>query len=264
MSDRLDPIDSTARSLLDARVGRRAVNLDEADRPRDEAEAYRAQTRLHELFSRSGYGPRIGWKIGCTTPVMRRYLGIETPCAGGLFEAGRHASGVTLPASTFRRVGIECEIAVELGEDLRDQGPISPERAGKAVRSLRPAIEIVDDRYADWRTAGTATLIADDFFSAGCVLGDAVAPASVPDLAGLIGRIIVDGRIAGTGRGSDVMGHPYAALAWLAEALVGRGEPLRAGEIVLTGSLVQTEWLSAGNAARIEIDGLGSVELRLT
>jgi 2-keto-4-pentenoate hydratase len=259
-----DRLDSIARLLLEARLERAPVALSDEQRPRDEAEAYQAQALLHRHFARAGFGRRIGWKIGCTTPVMRRYLGIDTPCAGGLFDAGRHASGVALPASAFRRVGIECEIAVELGEDLSGRAAISPERAGQAVRTLRPAIEIVDDRYADWRSAATSTLIADDFFSAGCVLGEAVPPASVPDLAGLTGRILVDDRVVGSGRGSDVMGHPYAALAWLAQALDARGEPLRSGEIVLTGSLVQTEWLAAGARTRIEIDGLGHVDLRLT
>jgi 2-keto-4-pentenoate hydratase len=259
-----DPLDSIARKLAQGRLRRDPVALAETERPRDEVQAYEIQTLLHQHLQRGGHGRRIGWKIGCTTPVMRRYLGIETPCAGGLFSAGCHESGVVLPAADFRRVGIECEIAVELGEDLRDPGEISAARAGQAVRSLRPAIEIVDDRYADWRTAGTTTLIADDFFSAGCVLGQAVEPGAVPDLAGLEGRILVDGRIAGRGCGADVMGHPFAALAWLARSLVARGEALRAGDIVLTGSLVQTEWLVAGTRARIEIDRLGHVDLQLT
>jgi 2-keto-4-pentenoate hydratase len=241
------------------------VSVPPAERPADEAEAYRVQSLLHGMLERAGAGPRIGWKIGCTTAVMRAYLGIGSPCAGGVFSRGRHASGASLPASGFRRIGIECEIAVELGRDL--DGPadlLTPEVAGRAVRRLRPAIEIVDDRYADWREAGTTTLIADDFFAAGCVLGDAVPPSSVPDLASLQGRILVNGEEVGHGSGADVMGHPYAALAWLARSLLERGERLRKGDLVLTGSLVQTRWLQAGDRARIEISGLGAVDLAVT
>ena len=74
------------------------------------------------------------------------------------------------------------------------------------------------------------------------------------------GRAIVNGEEAGQGTGADVLGHPHNALAWLANHLVDEGKGLHAGQVVLTGSLVKTVWLNAGDSVKMELDGLGTVE----
>jgi 2-keto-4-pentenoate hydratase len=227
--------------------------------PRDLAEAYAVRDAVHARLAGSRFGARIGWKIGCTTPVMQAYLGIAHPCAAGLFAGTTHRGDAKLRHGDFVRVGVECEIAVRLVRDLRE-GPFTAEGVRGAVGAVMAAIEIVDDRYVDWQSTGTPMLVADDFFAAGAVLGREHDPAALPDLATLRGRILVDGVEVGAGLGADVLGHPYAALAWLAEHALERTQPLRAGEIVLLGSLVRTQWLSAGATARIEIDALGAIE----
>lgn len=104
--------------------------------------------------------------------------------------------------------------------------------------------------------------MADDFFAAGCVLGKPVARSSAPDLLDVVGRAIVNGAEAGRGTGADVLGHPHHALSWLANHLADEGRGLHAGQIVLTGSLVKTLWLNAGDSAVMELAGLGSVDVR--
>jgi 2-oxo-3-hexenedioate decarboxylase/2-keto-4-pentenoate hydratase len=111
-----------------------------------------------------------------------------------------------------------------------------------------------------WETLGAPTLVADDFFAAGCVLGPAVPRDAVPDLASVQGRAFINDALAGEGTGADVLGHPLHALTWLANHLAARGDGLEAGQIVLTGSLVKTVWLKPGDRVRMELDGLGTVE----
>ncbi len=252
---------AAAELISAARVERRPLGvLDEAIRPRDEAEAYGVQGAVHDRLRATPFGRRIGWKIGCTTPVMQDYLGIPNPCAGGVFEGGVHQSGVRLSADDYLRIGIECEIAVRLARDLEPgAAPFTAETLSDAVAAFMPAIELVDDRYADWRTTDTPTLIADDFFAAGCVLGLPVE--AIGAAAEMIGVTTINGVEAGRGRGSDVMGAPLNALAWLANSLAARGQRLRRDEIVLTGSLVETRWLDRGDRATVSIAGLGAVEL---
>lgn len=234
--------------------------LPESERPPDEAAAYRVQDRLHEILTRAGRGPLAGHKIGCTTPVMQRYLGIPNPCSGGVFARAVHASPAALAHGGFRRVGVECEIAVRIAVDLDPaDAPFAADRMADIVEACMPAVEIVDDRYVDWRRTDAPTLIADDFFAAGCVLGAPVARGRWPDLASVTGTTRIGGCEVGQGRGADVMGHPFRALAWLANALAGRGRGLRRGEFVLTGSLVETRWLAAGDRVSVEIAGLGDV-----
>lgn len=227
--------------------------------PRGLAEAYAVRDAVHACLAESRFGSRVGWKIGCTTPVMQAYLGIAHPCAAGLFAGTTHRGDTELRHDDFVRAGIECEIAVRLASDL-PEGPFTPESVRGAVGAVMAAIEVVDDRYLDWQSAGTPILVADDFFAAGAVLGREHDPAVLPDLATLRGRVLIDGAEVGSGIGADVLGHPYAALAWLAEHASERSMPLRAGETVLLGSLVRTQWVEAGASVRIEIEALGAVE----
>jgi 2-keto-4-pentenoate hydratase len=229
--------------------------------PPDEASGYRIQEAVHELLA-ADFGALAGYKIGCTSAVMQRYLGIPHPCGGGVFTKGVHRSGLSLPAKDFVRVGVECEIAVRFAHDLApQQAPFTADAAARAVEAYLPAIEIVDDRYADWQTIGAPTLVADDFFAAGCVLGEPVPRSAAPDLLDIVGRAVINGVEEGRGTGADVLGHPHQALAWLTNHLAAGGKALRAGQIVLTGSLVKTVWLKPGDRVTMELSELGAVQV---
>ena len=250
--------------LAKARLENRAFDhLPKGCRPRDENEAYAVQDRLHALLEAGGLGRLIGRKIGCTTPVMQRYLNIDTPCAGGLFERSVTAGNAHLRHDDFRRVGVECEIAVRLATSLPPvSGGYKYDSIGAAVESCMAAIEIVDDRYLDYQSLDTPTLIADDFFNAAAVLGPEVRNWASLDLAALEGRMTVDDETVGQGVGAAILGHPLEALAWLANAENARGRTLHAGDLVLLGSLVQTQWVNAGSVVEITVDGLGSTSVR--
>src|SRR5712675_2036155 len=260
MRTQMDKILAAAKTIATARRTRAPLAALAPDiAPRDEAEGYQIQRALHDLLLPKA-GSLVGYKIGCTSAVMQQYLGIPHPCAGGVFARGVHDSGALLRADDYVRVGVECEIAVRLARDLLPgQAPLTADSAAQAIEAYLPAIEIVDDRYADWQTLGAPTLVADDFFAAGCVLGNPVARSAVPDLLSVLGRALINGDEVGQGSGADVLGHPHHALAWLANHLASDGNALRAGEFVLTGSLVKTVWLNAGDQVMMELSELGSV-----
>jgi 2-keto-4-pentenoate hydratase len=253
---------AAAKAIVTARRNRaplRPLGPDAA--PRDEAEGYRIQRAVHDLLL-PYVGALVGYKIGCTSPVMQQYLGIPHPCGGGVFAKGVHRNGASLRTEDFVRVGVECEIAVRLARDPSPtEAPFTAEWMAEAIEAYYPAIEIVDDRYADWQTLGAPTLVADDFFAAGCVLGKPVSRLAAPDLLHVVGRALINGVEVGQGTGADVLGHPHNALAWLANHLAAEGRGLRAGQIVLTGSLVKTVWLNAGDKVVMELSGLGKVSV---
>ena len=227
--------------------------------PQTEADGYRIQRAVHDLLLPQ-VGAMVGYKIGCTSAVMQQYLNIPHPCGGGVFAKGVHDSGVSLPATDFVRVGVECEIAVRLGQDLpASQAPFTAETVALAVEAYHPAIEIVDERYVDWQSIGAPTLVADDFYAAGCVLGKPLLRSAAPDLLEVIGRAVINGTEVSRGTGADVLGHPHNPLAWLANHLAEEGKGLKAGQIVLTGSLVKTIWLEHGDQVTMELSGLGEV-----
>jgi 2-oxo-3-hexenedioate decarboxylase/2-keto-4-pentenoate hydratase len=231
--------------------------------PRDEAEAYAVQDRLRLHLAGRGLGGTAGFKIGCTTEVMQNYLGIDHPCAGGMSSGRIYASGSVFPADAFVRPGVECEIAVEVARDLTpDEAPFDRTCLQGIIAAVYPAIEIVDDRYDNWREMETPTLIADDFFHAALVRGPRVTDWQALDLASLRGVARVDGVEVGRGVGADILGHPLDALAWFCNHRAARGQGLRAGDLISLGSVIQTYWLNPGQSAEIGIDGLGSVTLR--
>src|ERR1700716_3110284 len=253
---------AAAKTIVTARRNRAPLRPLAGDAaPRDEAEGYRIQRAVHDLLL-PYFGALVGYKIGCTSPVMQQYLAIPHPCGGGVFAKGVHQSGASLSAKDFVRVGVECEIAVRLGRELApSQAPLTADAVALAIEAYLPGIEIVDDRYVDWPTIGAPTLVADDFFAAGCVLGKPLARSAAPDLLAVVGRALINGVEVGQGTGADVLGHPHNALAWLANHLATEDKGLRAGEIVLTGSLVKTVWLNAGDKVVMELEGLGRVEV---
>jgi 2-oxo-3-hexenedioate decarboxylase/2-keto-4-pentenoate hydratase len=257
----MDRILAAAETIADARRNRTPLKpLAGKAAPQSEADGYRIADALHGLLS-ADFGAMAGYKIGCTSPVMQQYLDIPHPCAGGVFAKAVFESGASLRTKDYVRVGVECEIAVRLTRDLlATEAPFTAEWVAESIEAYLPAIEIVDDRYADWQTIGAPMLVADDFFGAGCVLGKPVARSSAPDLLAVVGRALINGVEVGQGTGADVLGHPHNALAWLANHLAADGKGLRAGEIVLTGSLVKTVWLKAGDKVVMELAGLGKVE----
>lgn len=238
-----------------ARLGRLPPDLE----PRDERDAYTVQDALHPCLASSGWGAVVGYKIGCTTLVMQRYLNIPNPCAGGIFASTvQHEHGRFVHAD-FVRVGVECEIAVRLARDLGGPGPVVDHAmAASAVGACMAAIEIVDDRYVDYGSLGAPTLIADDFFGAGCVLGPPLENFDPTRLGTARASMRIDDRDVGSGVGTDILGEPLEALAWLANNLTQRGQRLKQGDFVLLGSLVQTQWVAAGESVVIENDRLGS------
>ena len=226
-------------------------------RPPSLEDAYRVQAALDERLG-SSLGAVCGRKIGCTTPVMQRYLRIEHPCAGALYAGGVHRSPAGVPYAAHWRPGVECEIAVRLGRPLpAAEAPFDRADVAAAVESCMAAIEIVDDRYDDFRALDAASLVADDFFSAGAVLGAPISGWSGLDLAALRGTMTINDAEVGSGTGADVMGHPFEALAWLANHAAATGRPLADGDVVLTGSIVETNWVGPGDNVRVEIESLG-------
>ena len=254
-----EAIERLVEVFVAARERRRPVPapLPRDCRPPSLEDAYLAQAALNARMSGS-LGVVCGRKIGCTTPVMQRYLRIGHPCAGALHAGRVFRSPATVAHAAHWRPGVECEIAVRLGRPLpAAAAPFNHADVAAAVASCMAAIEIVDDRYEDFRALDAASLVADDFFSAGAVIGAEVSAWSRLDLAALRGAMRINGVEVGAGVGADVMGHPFEALAWLANHAAAAGRPLAAGDVVLMGSVVETHWVEPGDDVRIEIGGLG-------
>jgi len=230
-------------------------------KPSTEEAAYRVQAQVMDLLQ-PVWGAHAGWKVGVTTKQMQEYLGIAAPIAGRMPALYRRAPGAQIRHGAFCRVGIETEIAVMLKTPL--EGPVTADEAARAVGSLHPAIELVDDRYdGDYAGMGVPAITADFAFHAGFVLGEAVAGWERIDLGAVRGTTRANGVLKLEGFGRDVMGHPMASLAWLANRLAEMGRRIEAGEVVSTGSLPITYWAEKGDRIESDIEKLGKVTLEI-
>ena len=140
-------------------------------------------------------------------------------------------------------------------------GPFDRENINSMIDAIMPAIEIVDNRYQGGTAIGVPTLIADDFFGSGAVLGQENRAWGEMDLSALTGRIFVDGEMRDSGVGSSVMGNPLEAVIWFANMKAKRGEILKKGEFILTGSLTVVQWMERACEVTAEIEELGTVRV---
>lgn len=254
-----------AQILAEARCSRGLVEPLPLDcRPDSVAEALAIQERLHGLLAEQAPGPRVGYKIGCTSKAMQTYLGIDHPSSGGLFKGSLQSSPAEVSLSDYRRLGIELEIAVRLGRDLPQRAePYTTGDAAAAVEACFGSIELVDDRYSDWPTMGTPSLVADDFFSAGCIIGAATEYAALENLDQERCELFTDDFSTAIGYGRDILEHPLKALRWLANN-APFAEGLRAGQVITLGSVVRTQWLERPCRIVAHYANLGGVGLTVT
>ena len=201
-----------------------------------------------------------GYKIGLTSKRMQAMCGIDHPISGAVFGRRVMKGGVKLGMADFHHLGLEFEICARLGRDLPLRTTAyTKDEVATAVDGVCAAIELVDDRKADYAVLDCRSLVADNSWNAGVVLGPFVAPPSALDA--VVGVAYQDGIEIGRGKGADALGHPFEPLAWLANHLAGQGDGLKKGDIVMTGSIVTTRFPEAAFSYRFDVTGLGSVEV---
>lgn len=258
-------INMAAEFLVQSRLkGGVTSSLPENLVPKTELDGYAIQAVVHQILQNAGYGQLVGHKIGCTTDIMQRFLNIDHPCAGQIFNSTVFDRSAVLPLSRFHRIGVECEIAARLKTDMLGAfGPYTIESAKDCVDALMGAIELVDDRYENYSKLNAPTLIADDFFNAGVVLGEENRNWRSLNLKKIIGTLRINKKEHSKGFGADILGDPMAALAWLANHRVGVGRPLKSGEFVMLGSVTQTLFLDEPILVEVNLEGLSAAVLQL-
>ena len=233
--------------------------------PRTESEAYAIQDAFVALRAEK-LGAVAGYKIALTSAEMRRFVGVDSPQAGMMLESTLRRSPARVRAADYVRLIIEFEIAVQIAEDLpAADKPFFRERVASSVGAVMPALEIADDRNADYKVLPKhpLELIADNCWNEGAVLGAPVKDWKSIDLSAVRGVATINGNKVGEGRGADAMGHTLDAVAWLADHLASVGRGLLRGDVVITGSIVTTKTVTRGDRVLFDVAELGRVELQV-
>jgi 2-keto-4-pentenoate hydratase len=261
------------RSLDESTEERLGRRLDEARRARTPIALLTAEVpdltiddgyrvSRSQLATRLAEGERIGgWKVGLMSAATRAQVGIDQPLLGYVLASTIHADGVELPAGEFIAPGAEAEVAFVMGKDLAGPG-VSAAAAIAAIEGAIAALEIVDCRYPDYKFTGPDAA-ADNNCGAGAVLGNRLVPLRKLDLP-LEGLVWEHGdRRVATATAAEVNETPLASVVWLANKIAQWGMGLRAGDVVLAGSIAKFIRLGAGESARARFTRLGTVSARL-
>ena len=231
--------------------------------PRTAEEAYAIQDAFLALRS-DKLGPIAGYKIALSSAAMQHFVGVDAPQAGAILRSQLRRSPARVSAADYVHLIVEFEIAVEIGEDLpKADAPFGREHILQAVGAVMPAIEIADDRAADYSQLSRHPyeLIADNGWNEGAVLGEGVREWRSLDLGQVLGVATINGRKAGEGRGEAALGHPLEAVAWLANHLAAMDRGLLRGEVVITGSVITSKTAKAGDRIEFAVGGLGKIDL---
>ena len=245
------PLASIAEKLDDAATGQRAIAQLSIDTPLSVADAYRIQNLLVERRLARGER-RVGVKLGFTSRAKMIQMGVHDLIWGQLTDAMLVGDGGHLALEEFIHPRAEPEIAFLIGARL--SGEVNEEQALAAVRSVAPALEIIDSRYSDFKF-NLADVIADNCSSAALVVG------AWQPLPGNIGNLDVlleiDGQLAQCGSTAAILGHPVRALVAAARLVAQAGLALEPGWVVMAGAATAAETLRSGMRVRATVGGIG-------
>jgi 2-keto-4-pentenoate hydratase len=225
------------------------------------SDAYDIQDKYVALL-RGEHGGDIGYKVGLTSAAMQAFCGIDHPIAGVVLARRVYRSGASVRRPDFGRLGLEFEIAVRIQSDVPvTSRPNTAETIRPHIGGVCAAIELVDDRNADYANLDVLSLVADNSWNGGIVLSE--FSTTWPDLESVLGRATKDRVAIGEGYGRDILGHPFNSVAWLASQLASRGVGLKAGQVVMTGSVMKTVFPEQGADYRFDLEQIGFVEVQV-
>jgi len=202
----------------------------------------------------------VGYKVALTTKQIREWLKIHEPACGQILSNRVHSSPFVVNQSDYVRLSVETEICIVLDGDM--SGPCTVDEVQENLRSVHCAYELVEDRGADLAKLDVISLTADNCWNAGAVIGPPGDPGL--DLTGRQGQLWVNNLLVATGNTDECLnGNPLYVVAWLAEYLGRTGHSIKAGQPVMTGSIMQSQFLQRGDRAVFLVEGLDSVELQV-
>lgn len=223
--------------------------------------AYTVQNIITQKRIESG-ATIVGKKIGLTSVKVQQQLGVDQPDFGMLFDDMEIKNGGSLSISDTMQPKVEAEIAFVLKKDIHSPNPSLAETEA-AVDYVMAAIEIVGSRIAGWDIKITDT-IADNASASHYVLGDVKKALSEIDLIDCEMQLFQNNQLVSQGSGAACLGSPLIAVQWLAKKMVAMGNPLQAGDLILSGALGPMVNVAEGDKIKATVEGLGAVSIQFT
>lgn len=232
------------------------------DKPANMAEAYAIQSALYDMMRKEDRFTEFGGhKVALTSPAIQAMCGVSEPAYGAVFKEFIHANNHAVDMNDFIRFGIEFEVCFEMGETVPlPETPYTKETIAPYIGAAMPAFELIDDRDADYNHLDAASILTDRCWCNGIVLGDKITEWQALDFGNLASRVLLNGEVNDNGNTRDALGHPLNSVAFVANHLGLYGKTLKAGEVVMTGSALKTQFPNSGDTIIYAVEGLGDVK----
>jgi 2-oxo-3-hexenedioate decarboxylase/2-keto-4-pentenoate hydratase len=257
-------IDALADQIAAARKSRKPMDIAAATAGLSEEDAYKVQFAVHDKVCAGGADRLAGWKVALTLPQQYEPLKLSGPVFAAVYQSGLRQSGAQFDKGFPIKAGIEPELVARISKDApASSQPYTADSIRNHIANLYCGMELVDNRYVDVTKVGGPGRIADNVLQAALVTGTEVKDWQKLDFPALKGRSLLDGKELAKGPGSAVMGSALISLAWLANRLIKHGRHLKAGDMILSGSVHPPAFLPGPGVARTEFEGLGGTEITI-
>ncbi len=248
-------------TLAKARVERSRLRK----HPSNEVFDLREAIRIQDAMIRAMPATVVGWKVGATSRIVQKKIGVTEPFAGPLFSTDICEDGCVVPVAKEDLKIVEAEIGLQLGSSLSPQKQ-AYERTDivSSIQAVHPVFEIVNKRLPGDLTESAEWLVADGAVNHALVRGEGIDYDQGMDLASEKVSVSVNGTISSIGIGSNAMGDPIDVAVWLINHLSARGIGMKSGDIIATGLVCDLLTGEPGDRFSAVFGSIGSVEMKLS
>ena len=256
----MDRLKQIAKFMLDQHKSKQNFqNLPETLMPKNLNEAYKIQ----EIFQKnSGRGELGGFKIALASKVQQELCGIDHPIAGGIFANEIKSSPETFDLDNFHGLGLEFELAVTLSDDLKPgMEPFDKNNIKQFIKSLSPAFELIIDRDADYSNINPLTMITDNAWCSGIVLGKELSNWEKLNLDVIRSQLLWNDEAPQDAMIKDA--NPLESLSWVSNLLTSLGRTIPKDSVIITGSVIKTRAPNKGDPIIYKVEDLSEVEIKI-
>ena len=256
-------IEDAARWIVQEHADKKQfTSLPESFGIKNLSDAYQVQRKVVNLFKQNR-GDLGGYKLALTSEPIQKLCGLSHPCTGYLFKSELLSGNRTISQDDFGRLAIEFELAIKIGSDLSPQkNPWDRQSILPHIEAVLPAFELVEDRRASYENIDILSVIADNSWSGGAVLGEPCYEWQDLnfDQLGVEKKINGEKEFTFTGQ---ALGNPFNSVVWMANFFNNQEETIQAGDILMTGSTFASHFASKGDRLEYRIDQIGDVKVEI-
>ena len=255
-------IDHLKKQLIDSRLKHKLLDK-LSDYQLGSKDAYKIQEEINNILSNNGLGKIIGYKIGCTNEAVQKELNVAEPIFGALFKNKVIENNSNVSIKNFIKVGVECEIYVNIAKDIINQDQFSKEKIENLINYCGLSLEIVEDRFVEIKKNSIEHIIIDGSLGNSIILGKKIRH-KFSNYSKFIGRLFLNNKEIYSCSSDSILGNPLNALKWYFQKKLALNRTINKGEIISLGSITPLLWINKPCTIKAKIDELGECSINFT